>query len=81
MTIGALLARYPRVRLTPLPTPLYEMRGLTKYLGGPKIYVKRDDVGSLAFGGNKTRKLEFIMAQALAQSADTVVTLGGIQSN
>jgi L-cysteate sulfo-lyase len=79
--IDELLARYPRVRLTPLPTPLYLMKGLTAYLGGPQIYVKRDDVGSLAFGGNKTRKLEFVMAEAQAQGADTVVTLGGVQSN
>lgn len=81
MTIDALVARYPRVRLTPLPTPLYYMRGLSESLGGPKIYVKRDDIGALAFGGNKTRKLEFIMAQARAEDADTVVTLGGVQSN
>ncbi len=81
MRIDELLARYPRVHLTPLPTPLTLMKGLTEYLGGPQIYVKRDDIGSLAFGGNKTRKLEFIMAEAEAQNANVVVTLGGVQSN
>lgn len=81
MKIEALLARYPRVRLTPLPTPLFYMSGLSDFLGGPRIYVKRDDIGSLAFGGNKTRKLEFVMAEAVSQGADVVVTLGGVQSN
>lgn len=81
MEIKTVLEKYPRLRLTPLPTPLAYMKNLSEYLGGPRIYVKRDDVGSLAFGGNKTRKLEYIMAQAVAEGADTVVTLGGVQSN
>lgn len=81
MDLSALLNRYPRLRLTPLPTPLTYLKNLSEYLGGPRIYVKRDDIGSLAFGGNKTRKLEFIMAQAVAEGSDTVVTLGGVQSN
>ena len=81
MDLSALLNRYPRLRLTPLPTPLTYLKNLSEYLGGPRIYVKRDDIGSLAFGGNKTRKLEFIMAQAVAEDCDTVVTLGGVQSN
>lgn len=81
MTINELIAKYPRLELTPLPTPLVYMKNLSEYLGGPRIYVKRDDIGSLAFGGNKTRKLEFIMAQAVKEGCDTVVTLGGVQSN
>lgn len=81
MDIKSVLYKYPRLRLTPLPTPLTYMKNLSEYLGGPKIYVKRDDIGSLAFGGNKTRKLEYIMAQAVAEGADSVVTLGGVQSN
>ena len=81
MNISELTARYPRLKLTPLPTPLTYMKNLSEYLGGPRIYVKRDDIGSLAFGGNKTRKLEFIMAQAAEEKCDTVVTLGGVQSN
>ena len=81
MTIKELISRYPRLRLTPLPTPLVYMKNLSEYLGGPRIFVKRDDVGSLAFGGNKTRKLEFIMAQAAQENCDTIITLGGVQSN
>ena len=81
MNIRTFLSKYPRLKLTPLPTPIAYMKNLSEYLGGPRIYVKRDDIGSLAFGGNKTRKLEYIMAQAAAEGADTVVTLGGVQSN
>ena len=81
MTIKELIGKYPRLELTPLPTPLVYMKNLSEYLGGPRIFVKRDDIGSLAFGGNKTRKLEFIMAQAAKEGCDTVVTLGGVQSN
>lgn len=81
MNIQELISKYPRMQLTPLPTPLVYMKNLSEYLGGPRIFVKRDDIGSLAFGGNKTRKLEFIMAQAADEGCDTVVTLGGVQSN
>lgn len=81
MDIKAFLEKYPRLRLTPLPTPLTYMKNLSEYLGGVNIYVKRDDIGSLAFGGNKTRKLEYIMAKALEENSDTIVTLGGVQSN
>lgn len=75
------LFNQPRVELSKFPTPMEYAKNLTKYLGGPQIYIKRDDVTSLAFGGNKTRKLEYIMADVLSRGADTVVTLGGIQSN
>ena len=75
------LSRFPRVRLAHLPTPLEPLAALTKHLGGPRIYVKRDDCTGLALGGNKTRKLEFLMADVLAQGADTVITCGGAQSN
>src|SRR5690606_21243347 len=54
---------------------------LTKHLGGPRIYIKRDDCTGLATGGNKTRKLEFLVAQALEQGADTLITQGAVQSN
>ncbi len=63
------------------PTPLHELSNLSRVLGGPKIYIKRDDLTGLALGGNKTRKLEFLLAQALAQGCDTVITAGAIQSN
>ena len=60
------LARYPRVRLGHMPTPLEPMDNLSKHLGGPRIWVKRDDCTGLSSGGNKTRKLEFLMAEAQA---------------
>ncbi len=75
------LARFPRVPLAHLPTPLEPLPRLTAALGGPEIWVKRDDCTGLATGGNKTRKLEFLIADALAQGADTVITAGGVQSN
>jgi L-cysteate sulfo-lyase len=76
-----LLDNFPRVPLAHLPTPLEHMPRLSKHLGGPDIYVKRDDCTGLASGGNKTRKLEFSMAEALQQGADTIVTVGAVQSN
>jgi D-cysteine desulfhydrase len=72
----------PRVSLAYLPTPLEEMPRLRQVLGGgPRLFIKRDDQTGLATGGNKTRKLEFVVAEALAQGADTLVTAGGPQSN
>lgn len=71
----------PRVRLADLPTPLQELKNFSKKLGGPRIFVKRDDLTGLAFGGNKTRKLEYIMADALEKKADYIVTGAGFQSN
>ena len=67
--------RLPRVRLGHLPTPLHELPRLSRALGGPRIFVKRDDQTGLAIGGNKTRKLEFSVAEALRRDADTLVTL------
>jgi L-cysteate sulfo-lyase len=75
------LSRFPRVQLAHLPTPLEPLETLSRHLGGPDIYVKRDDCTGLAGGGNKTRKLEFLMADALEKGADTVVTVGATQSN
>jgi L-cysteate sulfo-lyase len=72
---------FPRVSLAHLPTPLEPMDRLSAHLGGPRIWVKRDDCTGLSGGGNKTRKLEFLMADALAQRADCVVTQGATQSN
>lgn len=62
-------------------TPIEKLEHLTKYLHGPTIYMKRDDLTGLPFGGNKTRKLEFLMADALEQHADTIITCGAVQSN
>ncbi len=79
------LARFPRIRLGHGPTPLEPMENLTRHLcgarGGPKLWIKRDDCTGLSTGGNKTRKLEYLMADARAQGADTVVTQGATQSN
>lgn len=75
------LSRIPRVRLAAVPTALEEMPRLSQALGGPRLFIKRDDCTGLALGGNKARKLEFLIAEALGQKADTVITTGGPQSN
>ena len=75
------LSTFPRIRITHGPTPLEFMPRLTESLGGPNLYIKRDDCTGLGTGGNKTRKLEFLMADALAQNADTIITQGATQSN
>jgi D-cysteine desulfhydrase len=75
------LARFPRRRYTPGPTPLEPLPRLSRALGGPEIWIKRDDLTGLAAGGNKTRKLEFLVADALAKGCDTLVTVGAVQSN
>jgi len=71
----------PRLHFAHLPTPIEELPRLSKVLGGPRILVKRDDQTGLAFGGNKTRKLEFLVAEAQEQGADMLISAGAIQSN
>jgi 1-aminocyclopropane-1-carboxylate deaminase len=72
-------ARYP---LTFGPSPVHRLARLTAHLGGAEVWAKREDVNSgLAFGGNKVRKLEYIVPDALASGADTLVSIGGVQSN
>jgi L-cysteate sulfo-lyase len=75
------LARFPRVRFGHLPTPLEHLPNLTRHLNGPEIWIKRDDCTGMSTGGNKTRKLEFLMAEASDQGADIVLTQGATQSN
>ncbi len=75
------LARFPRRFLAHLPTPLEKLDRLSAELGGPEIWIKRDDCTGLATGGNKTRKLEFLMAEAELEGADMVMTQGATQSN
>jgi L-cysteate sulfo-lyase len=75
------LARFPRIRLAHLPTPLEPLERLSEHLDGPRLWIKRDDCTGLSSGGNKTRKLEFLLADALGQRADTVITQGATQSN
>ena len=73
---------YPkRLHFAHLPTPIEPLSRLSKHLGGPDLYIKRDDETGLATGGNKTRKLEFLIAEALAQGADHVISTGAPQSN
>ncbi|WP_428540815.1 D-cysteine desulfhydrase [Rhodopila sp.] len=75
------LARFPRVRLFPAPTPLERLDNLTRTLDGPEIWIKRDDCTVVATGGNKVRKLEWLIGEAKAQGATHVVTQGAVQSN
>jgi len=75
------LARFPRRRYTEGRTPLEAAPRFSAAVGGPNIYIKRDDLLGLSAGGNKTRKLEFLVADALAQGADTLITCGAVQSN
>jgi D-cysteine desulfhydrase len=75
------LAQFPRRRYTENETPLEFLPRFTNALGGPNVYIKRDDLLGLTAGGNKTRKLEFLVADALAQGADTLITCGAVQSN
>lgn len=74
-------SRFPRVNLAHLPTALEPMDRLSKELGGPRIWIKRDDCTGMSTGGNKTRKLEFLMGEAIEQGADMVMTQGATQSN
>ena len=78
----AALDRFERFPLLLGPSPVHPLERLTDHLGGASLWAKRDDVSSgLAFGGNKTRKLEYLVAEALAQGCDTLVSIGGVQSN
>jgi len=71
----------PRLHFAHLPTPIEELPHLSEALGGPRLFVKRDDQTGLAFGGNKTRKLEFLVAEAQEQGAKTLISGGALQSN
>ena len=71
----------PRMSLAHLPTPIEELTSLSALLEGPRLFIKRDDCTGLAIGGNKTRKLEYLVGDAQAKGADTLITEGGVQSN
>ena len=75
------LAQFPRRRYTEGFTPIEAGPRFSSALGGPNIYIKRDDLLGLSAGGNKTRKLEFLVADAIEQGADTLITCGAVQSN
>lgn len=75
------MKQIPRIKLAHLPTPIEPLSRLSTVLSGPRLFIKRDDQTGLALGGNKTRKLEFLIAEALANDAKTVITAGAVQSN
>ena len=75
------IAAIPQIQLGILPTPLHELPRFSKALNGPRVFIKRDDLTGLAFGGNKTRMFEFLLAQAKAEGADTIIGGAGVQSN
>ncbi len=81
MDLEQMAARFPRVRLGQFPTPLEPLPRLSARLGGPRLWVKRDDCVGPGMGGNKTRKLEFLLGEAQARRAQAVATFGGLQSN
>ncbi|MEP1444927.1 MAG: D-cysteine desulfhydrase family protein [Paraglaciecola sp.] len=75
------IKHFEKTSLGFFPTPLVELSNLSHFLDGPQIFMKRDDLTGLALGGNKTRKLEYILADALQQGCDTIITAGAAQSN
>jgi L-cysteate sulfo-lyase len=79
--LAARLSAFPRLGLASLPTPLEPMRRLTAHLGGPRLWVKREDATGLGFGGNKLRKLDYVLHDAVAAKADVLVSGGVVQSN
>tara|TARA_B100000029_G_scaffold335277_1_gene327408 strand:+ start:17 stop:997 length:981 start_codon:yes stop_codon:yes gene_type:complete len=76
-----MLEKFERIKLGHFPTPIEPLKNISKYLGGPNIFIKRDDCTGLATGGNKTRKLEFLIPDAIKNKAELVVTVGAVQSN
>ncbi len=80
-TLSERLTAFPRLGLAHLPTPLEPMPRLTAHLGGPRLWVKREDATGVGFGGNKLRKLDFVLHQAVSNGADTIVSGGVVQSN
>ena len=80
-TFSARLARFPRLGLCDLPTPLERLDRLSAHLGGPAIWIKREDLTGLGFGGNKLRKLDYVLQEAIASDCDTLVSGGVVQSN
>jgi len=75
------LEGFDRLRLAELPTPIRSLPRLTGHLGGPRLFVKRDDLTGLGLGGNKVRKLEYVLAEARRLGADTLVSIAVLQSN
>jgi L-cysteate sulfo-lyase len=80
-SLSAKLTRFPRLGLAHLPTPLEPMQRLSQHLGGPRLWVKREDATGIGFGGNKLRKLDYVLHEAMASDADALVSGGVVQSN
>src|SRR6188768_3246156 len=80
-TLDARLSRFGRLGLAHLPTPLEPMKRLSAHLGGPRLWVKREDCTGLGMGGNKLRKLDYVLREAIEAGADTLVSGGVVQSN
>ena len=76
-----MLKEFNRISLGHFPTRIEHLKNISKHFNGPQIYIKRDDCTGLATGGNKTRKLEFLMADAIKNKTDLVITIGAVQSN
>ena len=76
-----MLEKFQRIKLGHFPTPIEHLKNISKHLGGPNIFIKRDDCTGLATGGNKTRKLEFLIPDAIKHKAELVITVGAVQSN
>jgi len=76
-----MLEKFERIKFGHFPTPIEHLKNISKYLDGPNIFIKRDDCTGLATGGNKTRKLEFLIPDAIKNKAELVVTVGAVQSN
>ena len=76
-----MLEKFKRIKLGHFPTPIEPLKNISQFLGGPNIFIKRDDCTSLSTGGNKTRKLEFLIPDAMKNKAELVVTIGAVQSN
>jgi len=76
-----MLEKFERVKLGHFPTPIEYLNNISEFLNGPSIYIKRDDCTGLATGGNKTRKLEFLIADAKKNKAELILTIGAVQSN
>ena len=76
-----MLEKFKRIKLGHFPTPIEHLKNISKYLGGPNLFIKRDDCTGLATGGNKTRKLEFLIPDAIKNKAELIVTVGAVQSN
>ena len=76
-----MIEKFERIKLGHFPTPIEHLKNISEYLGGPNIFIKRDDCTGLATGGNKTRKLEFLIPDAIQNKAELIVTVGAVQSN